>query len=1147
MSDSALRSNGVHAQRLFRPSILAAAFSLVAATFAQAQVFSESFDAVGVDSANGPANLLTKGFEFRSVLDPGLTHSPWSQIVANPSPFEGTGSMRGGISVAPFGTYDYVKWILLPSIPGQSAGQIASFWVQGFTSPFPIANSVELRYSPSGGTTTGSTTAAVGDFTVALAGNSNASFSSWDHVQVTVPGSGRLAIRWSGTISGGFSGTFLDCLLDEFTLSQDGVTPILPQPGQTVHWTTASSPIHLTNQQIVPAGGTLVIDAGVSVYFDFTAPLFAGTEMRSDGGTIRLAGTAASPVVLRRGVNTTQVPRIGVGYEGGTIEADYVDSTISLSAGSNGRLVARHCTIHRDTPIDWESATDSQYHVPTLAIAKATGSLTNNTFTHAICSLRDSIARVEGNTFVDSLLYYDRFPIAQPAHIDGNTFSQSNERAPLALEGYDYHLGPQNVINGNAYPLDLFGAGLTKDSVVPATGNATNKVRFFGSTSGEIKGPLTLPKIATSYLVPQTITAGDQYDPHITLLAGATLEMGPQVGFLFEGVARIDVRGTPEEPVRFERATPNAAWIGYTTASDPPVIVRNARFQGAQWSLGTTDSQFVALDCEFVSNLEGIRVGDLGLAYVSRCRFLDNAVGVNIPWAGISGIDLGRVCEFGAGNANSFEGTGQGIVVDPTQLDPYSMQDAWWGHPSGPHHPSNPGGAGQAVVGDVDVIPFRTMPVEFSDHPPVVDVVQVSKARLLEPGSKILLSWSATDDQKIVAQRLEYRGVGGYAQSVIAIPSIPPLARNVELVVPDTASNPPSGWPGDLGTAVFRIVAVDENGQEGFDDFNWSLALDQALPVSFTTDLSSGYEVGETFDLATTLSVTANFTLFIDDLPHDVQYLGAGVGTLPANFNTMPAVSTDRARYAVDWFGEPHYSPYFSIRPNDSLGDLPPTLALTSPAAGVDFAGGTVVPITWSASDDHSLRSFDLQACYDGVTWHPFVEGLAGSTTQYSWQLPQSTGISDVRIRVIARDSRFQVTSAETAAFDILPGGSPWFDLGYGVAGSAGIPKLAGFGGLVPGSPVQLALTAAKPNSPSSFLFIGLASWNLPLLGGVLVPRPDIVLAPLPTNAAGAWTLPTTWPSGVPAGTQIYFQCWIPDPMAPHSAAASNGLGALAP
>lgn len=1132
-------------------SLLGAALAFCATPHLPAQTFSETFDAVGQDNGNGPVGLLARGFQFRTALTPGVVHDPWRQGPWHPSqasPYEGTGYLAQSIFFPPYGTYEFAEWTLLPAIPGLTTGQVVSFWVRGFLAgSFPSLGSVQLRYSPSGGTATGTLVSDVGDFTVELAGNSNSALNTWDHIQAAVPGAGRLAIRWRSTWTTSWQSGSGECLIDDLTVTTGGVTPLLPQPGQTVHWTAAMSPIHLTNQQVIPAGATLVIDPGVTVFFDATTQPFVGGEMQSHGGTIHLAGTAASPVVLRRGANTTQVPGIRVGH-GGLLLADHVDSNVSLVAGLKGRLVARHCVVHRSAPIDWTSSTDEQYHVPTIFLSESTGTVTDCAFANAICSVFDSMVKIERNTFTDSLLKYDRFRVAQPTRIDGNTFSATDERAPLALQGYDYHVGGGNSFLGNARPIDLFGAGLTPDSVVPTTGNVTNRVQFTGSTSSEIPGPVTLPGIAVPYAVPYSIGGGNQYDSLIRILPGAVLEMGPQVGFLFEGVARIDVRGTPDEPVLFRRAQPNAAWIAFTTASSPPVIVRNARMEGAQWALGTTDAQFVAQDCEFVGNAEGIRVGDLGLAYVSRCRFLDNVVGINIPWAGLSGIDLGHLSDYGAGNDNSFEGAGQAIVVDPTQLDPFAMENAWWDHASGPSMPTNPGGTGQTVTGAGDVTPFRTTPVDFADHPPVVDVVQVAKERWLRPGSKIVLHWTAKDDAGIVAQRLEYRGARGMADSVIVIPSISPLARSVELTIPDTQSNPPPGWPGDQQRAVFRIVAVDAKNQEGFDDFHWSVTTQGTLlPVAFTTDLSSGFEVGERFDLVTTLGGGMPFRLFLDDLPRDFQPMGTGGPVLSAGSNTMPAVSTDLARYAIEVPGGLIYSPYFSIRPASSFGDLPPVVSLTSPPPGTDFTGGSIVPIRWIASDDRAVRSFDLQASYDGTTWHPFVEGLPGTTTEYFWQLPTSSGVSDVRIRVIARDSFFQVGSTSSPPFDILAGGSVWYDLGNGLAGATDTPRLTGAGSLAPNTPFQLDLSSARPNEPLTILAVGLNRVDVPLLGGVLVPSLDIMLWPIPTRGYGGWSIAATWPAGVPPGTHFFFQAWIVDPSGPLGFTASNGLAALVP
>jgi hypothetical protein len=123
----------------------------------------------------------------------------------------------------------------------------------------------------------------------------------------------------------------------------------------------------------------------------------------------------------------------------------------------------------------------------------------------------------------------------------------------------------------------------------------------------------------------------------------------------------------------------------------------------------------------------------------------------------------------------------------------------------------------------------------------------------------------------------------------------------------------------------------------------------------------------------------------------------------------------------VQWFFSPGY---FSIRLDPRLGLTPPGVQLHSPAAGAAFAGGSVVPITWNAQGQQTLYSFDIQASTDGGrTWHLIVQNLPGTARSYNWQLPPGSGIPDVRVRVIARDIRFQNSShGASRVFSITPG-----------------------------------------------------------------------------------------------------------------------------
>ncbi|MFZ9916018.1 MAG: hypothetical protein ACO3IB_11880, partial [Phycisphaerales bacterium] len=563
---------------------------------AHGQIFAQPFDKVGTDSGNGPSALLAQGFEFRKLLDPGLTLEPWRLgpwYAGAPAPWPGSGYLYGSLPVPPFVSGTFANWIVLPAIPGQGAGQVASLWVRGMpTGQFPFTGSVELRYSPTGGTATGATTSSIGDFTQLIAGNTNSVLNAWDHLQGTVPGNGRLAIRWTGIAPFSFSGTSLNLLVDDLTLTGDGVTPPLPQPGETVHWTTAMSPIHLTNQQVIPAGGTLVIDAGVEIWFDFNSQPFTGSEMTALGGTIRLEGTAKNPVRLRRGVNTPNIPSIGVGSgllatvgTQASLDANFVDSDVSIGGGQSAFIRVRNSTFQRAQPIDWTSLTDAQWQTPTLGGGKATVEIRDCVFRNAIVQLDDAIAIVSGCVFDDAKLRVERFPMSQTHAIAGNAFINSPRTAPIEVDGYDYHLA-QNSINGARWPLQLNGAGLTPDSSVPASGNLGNRIPFGGGSGSEIVGPVRLPPMSVPYLIRTQLTAGNQYDSKVTFEAGTTVEMGPNAGILFEGVARTEVRGTPEAPVRFVPEVAGQPWITLSTASNPPVTFRNARLEGARWAFG---------------------------------------------------------------------------------------------------------------------------------------------------------------------------------------------------------------------------------------------------------------------------------------------------------------------------------------------------------------------------------------------------------------------------------------------------------------------------------------------------------------------------------------------------------------------------------
>jgi len=115
-----------------------------------------------------------------------------------------------------------------------------------------------------------------------------------------------------------------------------------------------------------------------------------------------------------------------------------------------------------------------------------------------------------------------------------------------------------------------------------------------------------------------------------------------------------------------------------------------------------------------------------------------------------------------------------------------------------------------------------------------------------------------------------------------------------------------------------------------------------------------------------------------------------------------------------------------------------------------------------------------------------------------------------------------------------------WTDLGQGLAGVSGVPQLGAQGLLFALQPFELALSGAAPGALAALVVSGTAI-DVPFKGGTFVPAPDFIFW-LVTPPTGALDITATWPNGLPAGTQVVMQAWIPDAQGPQGFAASNAL-----
>lgn len=85
------------------------------------------------------------------------------------------------------------------------------------------------------------------------------------------------------------------------------------------------------------------------------------------------------------------------------------------------------------------------------------------------------------------------------------------------------------------------------------------------------------------------------------------------------------------------------------------------------------------------------------------------------PWNGVDGALESTT------NPNSFVGNTLAVDYVDSIID---ARFSWWGDPSGPTSPSNPGGTGDPADLGVTVVPFLTSEPDFNDHPPIVRLLK---------------------------------------------------------------------------------------------------------------------------------------------------------------------------------------------------------------------------------------------------------------------------------------------------------------------------------------------------------------------------------------------------------------------------------------
>ena len=286
----------------------------------------------------------------------------------------------------------------------------------------------------------------------------------------------------------------------------------------------------------------------------------------------------------------------------------------------------------------------------------------------------------------------------------------------------------------------------------------------------------------------------------------------------------------------------------------------------------------------------------------------------------------------------------------------------------------------------------------------------------------------------------------------------------------------------------------------------------------------------------------------------------------------------------------PASSPYDSMGSSVVLGD--DVAFISAPFGGFDYGGRVIVfdrdgQGTADPLDDVWTEGQELNG--QGSIYANFgdwmaVDGERFAASQTLWQFPPSWGtnvlvfertagtwseverleapdrqVADGVGSGVALDGSLLFTGANGAFYidDHAPADGavyawdldrpqtwdpdPWF------LGDFQQPILSGWGNLEPRSRFGLRSYDLFDNAPTWF-FLGFSRIDQPFSGGVLIPSPDVIIGPVPTDSFGSVTLEGFWPDGVPPGTTFWLQSWAMDPgFAPFGLGDSPGIEVVTP
>ena len=296
---------------------------------------------------------------------------------------------------------------------------------------------------------------------------------------------------------------------------------------------------------------------------------------------------------------------------------------------------------------------------------------------------------------------------------------------------------------------------------------------------------------------------------------------------------------------------------------------------------------------------------------------------------------------------------------------------------------------------------FTLVRTVADNTPPAVVVTSPVGGEDWKAGSSQAITWTATDNVGVTSVDLAYSTNGGATFPNVIASGIANSGSHA-WTVPNTPS----------ATARVRVLAHDAAGNLGRDSSATNFTID-----TWTITASAG--AGGTIVPNGAVSVVQGASQHFSIAPasnYQVASLTVDGGPVPPDTTyTFLGVAADHVISAT--FADASA----------------PVVQVTSPVGGEAWNEGSAQTITWSASDNVSVDSVNVDCSFTGVAgpWQPVAHGLANSGS-LPWTVP-SQPTDSALVRVTAYDHALNAASARSdSVFRIVDPNA-----GVGVGGPA--------------------------------------------------------------------------------------------------------------